>query len=445
MIKVYTINGIDNESGTLIAYEIENEIIICDMGADEVKAMELKYDLKSQKKENLVGNEIIGDISLIPKEKVKAIVLSNASYNYLGGVGVLAKNFDAQIFCTEYVSKILLKTQNKEDFEKKVKSIRQNSPFRLLNTKGLEIELINIPYTTPQSSLIAIHTQDYGIILHAVAFRLDNRPALGFRPNYKKIGELKESGVSLLVCDAQNSNTSKKILSEISIKEVLRDIFIETDIIQTQGILIAINCENIARIKSIISLSLETSRKVLILGNLKKYVDIAKETNFLESLENENIKISDSKDEISKLLKIACENKKEYVVLCLGVQGEPWELFSEIVFDKHPYKIEKYDNVVFTTKAIQRNPCKMWREEIETKLENVKCKIFNHISSSAHAGASDIKDLILLTTPKKIIPIQGNLFVKEGFIELSERLGYKEGKNLLIAQNRDIIDININL
>ena len=442
MIKVYTINGIDNTRGILVAYEIDGEIIICDMGADEVKARDYKYDLKSKSEATFISQEVFGDISQIPEEKVKAIVLSNANYNCCGAFEILAKNFSAQIFCTDYTFKIIKKTQDISSFEKRIKVIRQNSPYKLLNTNGLEVELINVTFITPQSSLIAIHTPDFGIILHAVAFKFDNRPALGFRPNYKKLSEFKEAGISLLVCDAQNSNTTKKTLSEILVKEVLRDIFIETDIIKSEGILMALDCENIARIKSVIGLSLEASKKVLIIGDLKKYMEVAKEVNFLENIKSDDIIITNSKEEIETYLKKANEKKEDYVVLCSGVQGEPWEILSQIVFDKTPYKIGKYDNVVFSSKAIQEDPCKTWRLEIKKKLNESKCKI-NEIEVSKYAGASDIKDLILLTSPKKIIPVQGDLFVKEGFIELAEKLGFVEGKNLLISQNKDIIKINL--
>ena len=440
MVKIYSLSGVSSIGAVMIGYEIGDEIILCDLGANSLKAMEFKYDLKSKTKEELTKTKVIVDISKIPKDRVKAIVLSNADYNHCGAVEILAKEFKCTILCTSYVYEVIKKTQNIQDFEKRIKVIRQNSAFTLFNTEGLSVEMINITYSVPQSSLVAIHTQHEGVIVHAPAFKLDNRPTLGYRPNYRKLEELKRKGVSLVVCDALRSNVEEKTLSEVLVKEMIRDTFIETDIVGTCGIIVAADPSCVGRIKSIIDLSIELNRKVIIAESLEPYISSAKKINLLKYDESSVI-LCTNKEETGKHLKTAQDNKKEFVVICDGDQGEPWGTLSQIVSGNLPYKLDENDKIIFSSRVIPEDPCKSWREELDREIEKIRCKSFKDMHISGHGSASDIKDLLILLKPKKVIPIQGNIVLKEGFIEIAEELGFVEGKTLLLVNDNEIVEL----
>jgi mRNA degradation ribonuclease J1/J2 len=44
--------------------------------------------------------------------------------------------------------------------------------------------------------------------------------------------------------------------------------------------------------------------------------------------------------------------------------------------------------------------------------------------------------------PKHIVPVHGDVRLKEGMIELAEELGYEEGKTLHVIPDQHIVEFN---
>lgn len=427
MIKIHAINGVSTIGANMIAYEINSEIIICDMGINAIEASLGDDGDKSM---------IYPDIEVLKKEKskVKAIVLTSADPNHCGGVEKLAQDFDAPIYGTKYTIELLKRTQDISKLNNKIMYLKQNNPFKLLDTDGISIELVNTTYSVPQASMVAIHTKEDGIILHTGSFKFDNRPAIGMKPNFKKLQELGKQGVTLATVDAMRSNDIHKTMSEILVKEMIRDTFIETDIVDTNAIVITLSENHMTRLKSIIDLSLESKREVLVMGDFKNYLDAAKEAGVVE-FDTTNIIFEQDTKKINSLLEKVQANKKKYVVICDGAQGEPEKLLYNIVNGKTPLLLDNKDKIVFSSSEIPHQKLGEYRKALMSKINEIKCKAFTGMHVSGHATKSDLKDLFVMTKPKYIVPIQGDLRTKEGVIEVGEELNYEEGETLFLIND----------
>ena len=446
-IKMYAMGGVDEAGRNMMAFEFGDDIVICDMGLQLSNLVLYNDEIENMSWDEMVKKNIITDPKFLleKRNKVKAIIVSHAHLDHVGAVQYLANLFPkTPIYGTPFtieVLKVLMKSSRSitESLKNKFVKVNVNSSFTLKS--GIEIELINVTHSIPQATMVAIHTPE-GIILYANDFKFDNRPALGQRTNYARLRELDKEGIKLLVVDSVRSNLKRKTLSEIVVKEMLRDIFIETDIVNTQGVIITTFASHITRLKSIIELTEELGRKIVFLGrSIAKYGKAAKNAGIIDFKEK-GVVIAETPAEINKWLEIINKNKKDYVIVCTGHQGEPNAVLSRIAEGKTPFELKEDDKVIFSSEVIPTQANIEARQILDAKLDTFRCKIFKDIHVSGHASREDHRDLLNMIHPKYIVPVHGEVTLKEGMIELAEEMGYKEGETLFVVPDQQILEFN---
>lgn len=444
MVKMYALGGVDEAGRNMMAFEIGDEIIICDMGLQLSNLVLYNDEVDNMSLDDMVEKNIVADPKLLmeKKDKVKAIVITHAHLDHVGAAQYMAHLFDAPIYGTPFtieVLKVLMKSQRtvKTPLKNKFIKVNVNSSFTL--PSGLEIEFINVTHSIPQATIIAMHTKE-GVVMYANDFKFDNRPALGQRTNYQRLRELDKEGIKLLVVDSVRSNLKRKTLSEVVVKEMLRDIFIETDIVNTKGVIITTFASHITRLKSIMELTQELGRKLVFVGrSIGKYAKAAKNSGIIDFKEKDVV-ICESPGEVNKWLDIANKNKSEYIVVCTGHQGEPNAVLSRIAEGRTPYELKEDDKIIFSSEVIPTQVNIENRQVLDAKLETFRCKIFKDIHVSGHASREDHRDLLGMIHPKHIVPVHGHVRLKEGMIELSEELGYEQDKNLWVLPDQGIYE-----
>ncbi len=446
MVKMYAVGGVDEAGRNMMAFEVGDEIIICDMGLQLSNLVLYNDEVDKMDLDGLVEKNIVADPKMLmdKKDKVKAIVVSHAHLDHVGAVQYMANLFpQAPVYGTPFtieVLKVLMKSQRNVAAPLKNKFIKVNVNSSFTLPSGLEVELINVTHSIPQAAIVAIHDPE-GIILYANDFKFDNRPALGQRTNYQRLRELDEIGIKLLVVDSVRSNLKRKTLSEIVVKEMLRDIFIETDIVNTQAVIITTFASHITRLKSIMELTQELGRKLVFLGrSISKYGKAAKNAGIIDFREK-GIEIAETPQEVNKWLDIVNKNKKDYIIVCTGHQGEPNAVLSKIAEGRTPFELKEDDKVVFSSEVIPTQVNIEARQVLDAKLDSFRCKVFKDIHVSGHASREDHRDMLGMIHPKHIIPVHGHVRLKEGMIELAEELGYEDGKTLHVIPDQQIIEI----
>jgi ribonuclease J len=444
-MKLYAMGGVDEAGRNMVAFEIGNDIIICDMGLQLSNLVLYNDEIDNMSVDEMIEKNILADPKMLleKKDKVKAIVVSHAHLDHVGAIQYLASKFNAPVYATPYtieVLKILMKSSRNIKEPLKNKFIKVNVNSSIILDSGIEIEFINATHSIPQAAIIAIHTPK-GVIMYANDFKFDNRPALGQRTNYERLKEIdQKEGVKMLVVDSVRSNLKRKTLSEIVVKEMLRDIFIETDIVNTQGVIITTFASHITRLKSIYELTNELGRKLVFVGrSLGKYCKAAKNAAIIDFKEK-GVEIAEAPSEINKVLDRVNKNKKDYVIVCTGHQGEENAVLSRIAEGRTPYEIKEDDKIVFSSEVIPTQVNIEARQVLDAKLDGFRCKIFKDIHVSGHASREDHRDLLNMIHPENIVPVHGDIRLKEGMIELAEELGYEEGKSLHVLPDQKILE-----
>jgi len=175
MVKMYTLGGVDEAGRNMMAFEIGDEIIICDMGLQLSNLVLYNDQVDKMSLDEMVEKNIVADPKLLmdKKDKVKAIVVSHAHLDHVGGVQYMASLFNCPIYGTPFtieVLKVLMKSTRevKTPMRNKFVKVNVNSSFTL--PSGLEIEFVNVTHSIPQTVMVVMHTKE-GAIVYANDFK----------------------------------------------------------------------------------------------------------------------------------------------------------------------------------------------------------------------------------------------------------------------------------
>ena len=440
-MNIYTVGGFNEVGKNMSVVETGDDVFIFDIGLYLPPIVELEeqerqeiYTEKRLRKLRAIPDDILLD-RLGLRKKVRAIFLGHAHLDHLA-IPYLAQRYNAEIIATPFTVEVLRTMLKDEDIwlKNKIKTIQPNSSYTVNGKNGKKYlaDFINITHSTPQTSMIALHTPE-GNVLYANDFKFDNNPILGKKPNYEKLKELAREGVKALIVDSLYSAKEQKTPSEKIARGLLEDVLMTTNN-QDSCIIVTTFSSHIARLKSIVDFGKQLNRKIVFLGrSLNKYVSAAEKLNLVKF---KGVEVIGFKSKIkSKLSYIEKDGRGRYLIVCTGNQGEPKSVLSRLVNDEMPFRFLKDDHVIFSCATIPSETNIKNRGIIESKLKNKYVRLFKDIHVSGHASKEDHRDLINMLNPKNVIPAHGDSVKLNALGNLAKEMDYKEGKNLHIISN----------
>ena len=426
MIQICAIGGYNEIGKNMTAVKVGEDVIILDMGLYLPTYIQYTEDedIKQVPIKKLVEVGAIPDDSVIAdwRKNVKAIVPTHAHLDHLGALPYISNKYNAEILFTPY-TKELLTTICKDEHLKLKNPVKPISPNSKYKVGEIEVEFIHTTHSTPQAVMVALHTSE-GIILYCNDFKFDSFPVLGKKPNFKRLEELGQQGVRLLICDSTRADDAKKTPSESVAREMLKDLLlgIKAD---DKAIIVTTFSSHIARLKSIIEYGKKINRKVLMLGrSLAKYVQAAERVNLVNF--SKEVKIVKYSSKVQNALKLIEKNKHEYLLIVTGHQGETKAVLSKIARGELKFDLGKDDAVIFSCSVIPHQVNIQAREALENELKHLQVRIFKDIHVSGHAAREDLRDLIKMVQPKSLIPAHCEPHMKQEMKGLAHECGVKD-------------------
>lgn len=428
-IEVCCIGGFSKTEGNSVAIKIDDNVVILDMGLsmdNYVRFQDDFEDITTKTYSTLLKADAVPDYDYIKdwKDKVIAIIPSHGHLDHVGAIPFAASLFpDAPIVSTPYTIEVLKSILQDE-------SIQLNNNLITIDLNGtydvsdqIKIEFVNITHSIPHTAILVLHTK-YGKIMYANDFKLDDQPVLGNKPNYKRIRELGDEGIKLLIMNCLYAHEKKKCPSESVAKQMLKDVLLGVDS-KEKAIIVTTFSSHLARLKSVIELGQKLNRKIVFLGrSLDKYVMAGERINLIDF--TSQIIIEKYKDKVIKRLKqIQKAGKGKYLIVCTGHQGEPRSVLSLISKKELPFRFEDGDIVIFSCGIIPVEVNIQNRRRLENALSKDNIRIFRDVHVSGHGALEDHRELIDMVKPENIIPVHAEPAKAEIIKELAAKMGYK--------------------
>ena len=103
-----------------------------------------------------------------------------------------------------------------------------------------------------------------------------------------------------------------------------------------------------------------------------------------------------------------------------------------------PFSFGSEDLVIFSSNTIPVPSNIQRRKHLETQLAGLGTRLFVDIHVSGHAAREDLRDLLLMTKPKELIPTHGDKPQKMAFATLAEELGYSKSSIHILHNGKSL-------
>ncbi len=439
MLKIHGVGGYDEVGRNMTAIESKNDVLLCDAG------LYLPAVVGVREREKIPTESGMRAIGALPndhyleehrlREKVRALMVSHAHLDHVGAVQYIAPRYNCGVYGTPYTIEVLktLMADNEKGIHNPLVQVQPNAHTTIKgDSSNYKVEFINMTHSTLQCTVIAVHTPD-GVVLYSNDYKLDNSPVVGDPPNFKRLKELSKQGIKALVVDCLYAPDDRKTPSEKIARGLLEDVLFTTENYNS-GLIITTFSSHIARLKSIVDFSLRLGRKPIFVGrSLHKYVSAGIKIGKIPF--KDKIIMATHRSQVEKYLKMANSNRKNYLLVCTGHQGEEGSILDRISRGTMPFKLKEDDHIIFSSKTIPTPENLVSRSELEKRLRKSKPRIFDNVHVSGHGGREDLRDLIKLTNPEHIIPSHGDLSKTMAGLNLAMEMGYKKDYNVHLLSN----------
>lgn len=437
-MKIYTIGGYNKVGKNLTAIESGDEIVILDMGLDmEEVALEGEELEELSTKATFKTGAIPDDSQLYEqRDKVKAIVIGHGHLDHVGAVPKLAGAYDCPIIATPFTMKIMEQRIREDRKSINNERIPLNAGDHHWVSNNIEIEFIHVTHSIPDAVLIAVHTPE-GTVLYSLDFRFDEQPVLGRPSDYDRLKRLGGERVKVLIGDSTRVQYEGACTSETEIKNQLK---YRLDQIYEDGesVFVSTFSSHIERIKSMVDVN-AGRRKIAFLGrSLKEYSRAASELGLLDL---SGIKVVSYYDEMNEMLSQISAERKNWLVICTGNQGEPGSALNRIAHGDYALKIREGDNIIFSSSVIPTAVNEANRYKMEKKLKVQGARLHQDLHTSGHAKREDNRRMIRMVKPGIIIPAHGNIQMLASFAALAREEGYTLNENLFICEDGNVVEI----
>ncbi len=398
-------------------YHFGNKWIMVDLGVTFSDNDSSSYDLIMPKIDFIIERI----------DKLSALILTHAHEDHIGAVPYLIEKLgNVPIFTTPFTASVLkrkLTSVGITDYEINLMEYEKE-----LNIDNFTIEIFCMTHSIPESNALMIKTKN-GNIFHSGDWKIDPNPLIGKPINPKKLQNMANQGVDVMICDSTNIFDTNPSGSEADVRENLQKIFSQK---KNGKIIITCFASNVARVESILKVAKNSNKCCLLLGrSLQKIYESAKENNLL--LEFKNI-ITEKEAKIIP--------EEDLVIICTGSQGENRAALSRLVGGRHnSIKLEKNDMVIFSSREIPGNEKRI--NDVKSIVSKQGCILLDDknakVHVSGHPSKPELKQMYEWISPDLLIPIHGEYRHLEEHVRFSKECGIK---NQILVENGDLVKLN---
>ncbi len=413
-LKVTFLGGLEDVGEKNMAVlEWQNDAIILDCG------IHLGIDLPGV-------NYEINDPTYLEsiKNKIRGYVITHGHLDHIGGLRHIVPKFPAPIYGSRFTIGIVEKTFEDETAENGLSYKPELVIMNMDNHEKLKlgsffVELLRITHSIPDATAVAIDTP-VGRVIATGDFRLDPEPLDHLPSDTKRLKELGDQGVLLLISESSYADEEGRTPTEHTLQQSFHDV-----IAASHGrIFVAIFSSNMNRIQMVVNAAVAAGRQVALDGrSMMSYAEVAVRQGILKVPKGTIVPMRD------------CANipDEKLLVMCTGGQGEPGAALQRMSEGEHKYvKLKEGDSVVISSSPIPGNEIRY--DQISNNLARKGVHLFRHpthevdgcgpLHVSGHGRRDEMREMMQLTKPKYIIPVHAGALRRKYHAELAIQEGW---------------------
>ncbi|MBE0508839.1 MAG: ribonuclease J [Marinospirillum sp.] len=368
---------------------------------------------------------LIPDINFLEDNgiRVQAILITHGHEDHIGALPYLWKQLDCPVYASPFAAELIRSRIKPENLPAAINLI---NPLRPYAFGPFTAEWIPVTHSIPEAH--GIYLQVAGRqIYHTGDWKLDPAPVLGQLTAIKRLQEIGQSGVDLVVGDSTNAPKAGHSQSEKEVQEGL------LQLIQSLPNRVLVTCfaSNLARISSLGSVARQTGRHLALLGfSMNRVHGIGNKLGYLPDFPPQ-IAVTD----------LGYLPRNEQLLICTGSQGEPGAALAQMAAGRHRFlELEAGDHVVFSSKTIPGNEEAV--EQLVQQLQQRGIEIFTEehgvIHASGHPAQDELRQLYAWLKPTHLLAMHGEAFHEQAHTQLAKSLGI----NANPALDGELMDIS---
>lgn len=277
----------------------------------------------------------------------------------------------------------------------------------------IDAEFVPVSHSIPGSMAVVLHLPD-GKVIATGDFKMDRTPTTGPPTDERRLSQLGDEGVLLLISDTTRAEVPGHTPSEQVVRETLERIVTDAP----GRVIITTFASNITRLQHAITTAHANGRKVAVVGrSMENNTRVAVELEYLQVPMGTIIPV----DQAIKL------PPKQVMLITTGSQGEPSSALTRIASGEHQkIRIRQGDTVVLAASPIPGNDLTVART-IDNLFRAGADVIYNAlvptIHVSGHGARDELRQMIELTRPKYIMPVHGEYRMLVQYQKLAAEVG----------------------
>ncbi|GAB6880621.1 ribonuclease J [Halorubrum gandharaense] len=445
-IEIAAVGGYEEVGRQMTAVRMDDDIVVFDMGLNLSKV--LIHD--GVETEGMHSLDLI-DMGAIPDDRimseldgeVRAIVPTHGHLDHIGAIPKLAHRYDAPVVATPFTIELVkdeLSWESKFDTNNDLVKMKAGGTMPIGDSGEIEMEFVNVTHSTIDAINPVLHTPE-GAVVYGLDKRIDHNPVLGDPIDMERFREIgrEGEGVVAYVEDCTNANRKGRTPSESVAREQLKDAVYSMEDYDG-GILATTFASHVSRVTSLVEFARDIGREPVLLGrSMEKYSGIAER---LDLAFDEQVDMYGHGREIdTQFSRIMDEGKENYFPIVTGHQGEPRAMLTRMGRGETSFEIDEGDKVIFSAGVIPEPTNEGQRYQSEQLLRMQGARIYDDIHVSGHLRQEGHYEMLDALQPQHVIPAHQDLKGLSGYVELASSQGYKQGRDLHIADNGTIIPI----
>ncbi len=446
-MEICCVGGFEEVGKNMTAVKVGEEVYIFDCGFFLPGIIELQeepveeYTVRGLRRVGGIPDDRILD-KLGWRNKVKAIFLSHAHLDHVGGLQYLAHRYPGvPIYGTPFTMEVFraLKSDSKIAVTNSIIIVQSDTKYKIKKSnQNIKVEFVHVTHSTLDCSFVVLYTPE-GSFFYALDYKFDDAPTFGKPTSYKRLEEIGNQGVKMAIINTLYANKDESNGSETDAKQMLKKAFEEFND-KKAAMFVTTFSSHIERLNNIVNLALKTNREIIFLGrSLARYVDCA--TKIGKCPFRNKIKILKYRNQVNSFLRKLDKNREKYLVVCTGHQAEKNSILDRLTKGSTPFKFRPGDNLIFSSSVIPTEVNILARQKLDSELKRIGVNFKINVHVHGHGSKESKRKLIKLVKPKHIIPSHGSLEQEKPLIELAKEFGYVLGKTSHLVSNGELLKV----